>query len=67
MKFVINNITDFIHIQKNVISGSRNEEIINNGIEGIHYVDTIEENGMKYLLVHGDDYVPNTRAKSARK
>lgn len=41
--------------------------IMNGEIQGVHYVDTIEENGITYLLVHGDAYVPNNRAKSARK
>lgn len=42
-------------------------EIINGEIKGIHYVDTIEENGVQFMLVRGDSYVPNTKAKSARK
>lgn len=41
--------------------------IITDGIFGVHYIDTIEENNMKYLLVHGDDYVYHKAAKSARK
>ena len=43
------------------------EQIIAGEMEGVHYIDTIEDNDKKYLLVHGDDYVPNTKAKSARK
>lgn len=50
----------------NVKSCHLDTRIMSGEIQGVHYVDTIEENGITYLLVQGDAYVPNNRAKSAR-
>lgn len=42
-------------------------KIINGKVEGVHYVETIVENDVEYLVVHSDDYKPYTTRKSARK
>lgn len=47
-------------------SGEHDDDIINGRMD-MHYLDTVEENGKKYLVVHGDDYIPYSKAKSARK
>lgn len=47
--------------------GTNDKEIIEGKIKGIHYIDTIEDDGTKYLTVHGDDYEPFVLSKSARK
>lgn len=47
-------------------SGYLDKRIKNGTMEGAHYIDTIKEDGIEYLVVRGDDYVP-MRAKSARK
>lgn len=60
----LSNIRHKVHI---IGEKYRDKQIISGEMEGVHYIKTIEENGKEYLVVHGDDYVPYTRAKSARK
>lgn len=50
-----------------VNSSHLDNKIIGGELLSVHYVDTVEEEGETYLRVHGPDYVPLTRAKSARK
>lgn len=47
-------------------SGSFDQKIIDNQMEGVYYIDTVEKDNAKYLVVHGDNYI-SIRAKSARK
>lgn len=59
--FTLDNVPHCVYIQ----SGEFDQEIINNRINGIHYVDTVQEDGITYLFVHGDNYI--CTSKSARK
>lgn len=60
---VLSNVRHKIHVN----AGHLDKQIIDNEMEGVYYIDTIEKNSIKYILVHGDDYIPVTTAKSARK
>lgn len=62
-KFSLSGINRLIYVK----SGEHDKKIMDNQIENVYYVDTIEKDGTKYLVVHGDDYVPYSTAKSARK
>lgn len=59
-------LSDVRHLVR-VKSGSLDEDIINGEIDGVYYVDTVEENNTKYLLVRGNDYLHVPPVKSANK
>lgn len=53
-----------VYIDENI---SIRDSISVREIDGIYYIDTIEKDDIRYLLVHGDKYVPGIDIKSARK
>lgn len=50
-----------------VQSDAFRQNLIDGEVEGVHYIDTVVENGEEYILVNGDDYEHVATLKSARK
>lgn len=50
--FTLRNMPHPVYIQ----SSEHDQDIIDGRINGVHYINTVEEDGTNYLLVHGDDY-----------